>query len=171
MSSKKNKQKLSLDRETWMLLLVIGGGVLATFGGVMFNLTMSPPPGLPQTSATQVSLANVPLATGDEPLDRLFKQSGCIVCHTIPGVKNAKGREGPKLVLGATGLQRLADPKYTGTATTVREYIVESILSPGAFVVAGYPDRVMPEWYGQKLSAKALDKIADHLEGLTETTN
>ena len=75
---------------------------------------------------------------------------------------------GPKLVLGSTGPLRLSDPTYRGGATTVREYVMESILNPGAYVVTGYPDRVMPQWYGKKLSAGALEKIVTYLERLTE---
>lgn len=94
----------------------------------------------------------------------LFARAGCPVCHTIPGIQGAEGHLGPALVLGSTGPQRLADPKYKGAAKTVREYVIESILSPGAYVVPGYPDWTMPRWYGQKLSAKALDNIAAYLE-------
>ena len=85
-----------------------------------------------------MTLTDVPLTTGHEPLDKLFVQSGCAVCHTIPGIEPAKGREGPKLVLGTNGPMRLADPNYKGTAESVREYIQESILNPGAYVVPGY---------------------------------
>jgi len=99
-------------------------------------------------------------------MNQLFVQSGCAVCHTIPGIDSAKGREGPRLVLGINGPKRLADPNYQGTATTVHEYIIESILNPGAYVVPGYPDRVMPRWYGKKLNAKAIDRIASYLKGL-----
>lgn len=50
----------------------------------------------------------------------------------------------------------------------MHEYVVESILSPGAYVVPGYPGRPMPAWYGQKLSAEALEKIAVYLEQLAD---
>ncbi|MGH7206193.1 MAG: hypothetical protein ACREI2_08290 [Nitrospiraceae bacterium] len=50
----------------------------------------------------------------------------------------------------------------------MREYLIESILEPGAYVVPGYPDLTMPRWYGQKLSAGALEKIAAYLEQVTE---
>ncbi len=73
---------------------------------------------------------------------------------------------GPTLALGATGPTRLADPRYRGRAKSVHEYVIESILNPGVYVVPGYPDRTMPPWYGQKLSAAALDKIALYLESL-----
>ena len=55
-----------------------------------------------------------------------------------------------------------------GTAESVREYIHESILNPGAYIVPGYTDRVMPRWYGKRLNAKALDRIATYLEQLKE---
>jgi hypothetical protein len=32
------------------------------------------------------------------------------------------------------------------------------------FVVPGYPANTMPTWYGAKLSALALEKIASYLE-------
>jgi hypothetical protein len=62
----------------------------------------------------------------------------------------------------------MADPNYQGTAESVREYIQESILSPGVYIVPGYSDRVMPRWYGKRLNAKSLDRIAHYLEGLEE---
>ena len=118
----------------------------------------------PAAGVPQLSPSMVPLVTGEEPIQTLFARAGCPVCHTIPGIQGAEGRVGPALVLGSTGPQRLADPKYKGTSKTVREYVIESILNPDVYVVPGYPDRAMPRWYGQKLSAEALDKIAAYLE-------
>ncbi len=110
----------------------------------------------------------IPLVTGEEPLPELFARAGCPVCHIIPGIPGAGGQVGPPLVLGTTGPQRLADPLYKGQARSVHEYIVESILTPGVYVVSGFPDRAMPTWYGQKLSATALERIAGYLEELRE---
>jgi len=53
-------------------------------------------------------------------------------------------------------------------ARTVHDYVIESVLEPGRFLAPGYPDRVMPTWYGAKLSALALEKIATYLEQQTE---
>ena len=58
----------------------------------------------------------------------------------------------------------MADPSYGGHAQSVHQYVIESVLEPGMFVVAGYPDHTMPRWYGAKLSALALEKIASYLE-------
>lgn len=106
----------------------------------------------------------VPLVTGDEPIAEIFTRAGCLVCHTVPGIPGADGRVGPPLLLGATGSVRLADPAYRGPARTVHDYVIESVLEPGLFVVPGYPAGTMPTWYGAKLSALALEKIASYLE-------
>lgn len=110
----------------------------------------------------------VPLVTGEEPVQELFVRAGCVVCHQIPGIVGANGRVGPPLWLGKTGAARLADPQYRGQAQTVREYIVESVVSPGTYVVPGFPADTMPVWYGRKLSAGALAKIATYLEQATD---
>ena len=176
--SKKNPPHSFFDRETFVILMVVCCGIIATLSFVIFD---SPHPSSEPQAVTPITSQNttvnpparivvasetVPLSTGDEPIDQLFIQSGCAVCHTIPGIDAAKGREGPQLVLGVNGPKRLADPNYQGSAITVHEYIMESILHPGAYVVPGYPDRVMPRWYGKKLNAKAVNRIASYLEGL-----
>lgn len=146
----------ALDERTWTFLIA---------GIVLLGATYA---ALKPALAPQLDPAMIPLVTGDEPIDVLFIKAGCPVCHAIPGIEGADGRIGPKLVLGTTGPQRLADPRYRGRARTVRDYIVESVLEPGAYVVSGYPDRTMPGWYGQKLSAGAMDRMAAYLEALAE---
>ncbi len=115
-----------------------------------------------------LSPERMPLVTGDESITDIFTRAGCVVCHIIPGISGANGQVGPRLVLGTTGAQRLRDPSYQGEATTIREYILESVLDPRRFVVQGYPDQTMPPWYGLKLSALALERIAVYLERQTE---
>lgn len=134
----------------WALLNVQGG---------------SPPAQPPPLSLTA---EKIPLVTGEEPIAMIFTKAGCTVCHTIPGVAGADGRVGPMLALGRTGPERLRDPLYRGKATTVHDYVVESVIEPGVFVVPGYPPNTMPMWYGNKLSALALEKIASYLERQTD---
>lgn len=151
------------DGRAWTFL--IAGIILLgiTYAVLKPAPASKPVPTIP--AVPQLDPAKIPLVTGEEPTDILFIKAGCPVCHTIPGIPGGNGRVGPKLVLGTTGPQRLADPRYRGEAKTVREYVIESVLSPGAYVVAGYPDQTMPRWYGQKLSAGALEKMAGYLEG------
>ena len=119
---------------------------------------------VPASSVVALAPDMVPLVTGDEPIREIFTRAGCAVCHTVPGIQGADGRVGPPLILGITGPMRLADPAYRGHAKTVHDYVIESVIEPGVFVVPGYPAGTMPIWYGAKLSALALEKIASYLE-------
>jgi hypothetical protein len=119
---------------------------------------------VPDSLMTALAPDMVPLVTGDEPITEIFTRAGCAVCHTVPGIPGANGRVGPPLLLGSTGPARLADPAYRGQAKTVHDYVIESVIEPGVFVVPGYPDETMPTWYGTKLSARALEKMASYLE-------
>ena len=132
----------------------------------------SPSSGVPDAVATAATGAlspeRIPLVTGDEPIADIFTKAGCVVCHQIPGIPGANGQVGPPLLLGTTGKQRLHDPEYRGQAETVHEYVVESVVEPRRFIVQGYPAETMPTWYGSKLSALALEKIAAYLEQQTD---
>jgi hypothetical protein len=133
--------------------------------GLLWALrTVNEPPLKLVTAVAALVPEMVPLVTGNEPIASIFTRAGCSVCHAIPGIAGADGRIGPPLLLGSTGLERLRDPGYRGKASTVHEYVVESVLEPGVFVVPGYPENTMPTWYGTKLSALALEKIATYLE-------
>ena len=142
--------------------------VALLLGTVLALRSLDPPSAtpvpVPVPSVPVLTPDRVPLVTGDEPIAEIFTKAGCAVCHTVPGISGADGRVGPPLLLGATGPVRLADPAYRGHAKTVREYVIESVLEPGLFVVPGYPSGTMPSWYGAKLSALALEKIASYLE-------
>ena len=124
---------------------------------------------VPVSSVAVLVPDRVPLVTGDEPIAEIFTRAGCAVCHSVPGIPGADGRVGPPLLLGTTGPTRLADPAYRGHAKTVHDYVIESVIEPGVFVVPGYPAGTMPTWYGAKLSALALEKIASYLERQGDT--
>ena len=106
------------------------------------------------------------LADGSEPVDVIFTKAACIACHTIPGIPDAEGKVGPVLEEGTNAPKRLKDGNYKGHASSVREYITESILDPSAYVVKDFPDNQMPKDFGQKLSAGAVNKIVNYLSQL-----
>jgi mono/diheme cytochrome c family protein len=106
------------------------------------------------------------MADGTEPVDQIFTKATCVACHTIPGIPGAVGTVGPKLEEGTNAPLRLKDKEYKGSAKSTPEYIMESIISPSAYVVKGFPDNQMPKVFGQKLSAGALKKIVDYLSQL-----
>jgi mono/diheme cytochrome c family protein len=90
----------------------------------------------------------------------LFTSQDCAACHSLkPGEKIV----GPSLSGIATRAgDSIKAPDYKGKATTGELYIRESIVQPGAYVVPGFPDGVMPKDFGTaKLSAQDLaDLIA-----------
>ena len=103
------------------------------------------------------------LVDGTEPIDVIFSKATCAMCHTIPGIPGAVGKQGPLLEEGTNAPNRIKDPAYKGTAHNTQEYIMESIVSPSTYVVKGFPDNLMPKEFGVKLSAGALKKIVDYL--------
>ena len=171
------KKLFRLDKETLVIMAIMCVVFLWTMNRILSTDPKEDVVETPRVAKAvdaertkDVEQANVPLATGKEPIDKIFIQSGCTVCHTIPGIRVAKGREGPKLELGTNARKRLADPDYHGKAQTDWEYVQESILNPGAYIVEGYPDHVMPRWYGQKLTAGAVDKIITYLLKIEEVS-
>ncbi len=107
--------------------------------------------------------------TGNEPIDVMINTLGCPLCHTIPGIEGAVGELGPVLHEKTNAMSRIKDSRYKGKATSVREYVRESILDPSAYVVMNdeegelFPDGLMPPDFKNKLSVDALDKIVNFI--------
>jgi hypothetical protein len=107
--------------------------------------------------------------TGNEDIQTMINTLGCPLCHTIPGIEGAVGELGPKLHEKINAPKRIKDPNYKGKATNTKEYVRESILNPGAYVVfneeAGesFPDGLMPTTFSEQLSVNAIDKLVDFI--------
>lgn len=68
----------------------------------------------------------------------LYRQQYCGVCHAL-GTAGTAGSFGPTHNgMGATAADRVTDSTFTGAASTAEEYILESIIDPGVYVVPGY---------------------------------
>ena len=134
---------------------------------------------LPQNDAgnTGVAVAEAPdededkpvFVTGTEDIQTMINTLGCPLCHTIPGVEGAMGMLGPELHEKINAPKRIKDPNYKGKATNTKEYVRESILNPGAYVVFNeaegelFPDGLMPTDFSQMLSVHAIDKLVDFI--------
>jgi len=107
--------------------------------------------------------------TGTEDIQAMINTLGCPLCHTIPGVDGAMGMLGPVLHEKINAPKRIKDPNYKGKATNTKEYVRESILNPGAYVVFNeaegelFPDGLMPTDFSQQLSVHAIDKLVDFI--------
>jgi hypothetical protein len=108
------------------------------------------------------------VADGSESLERIFAKAQCIVCHTIPGIPGATGTIGPKLAMKTQAPARIRDKNYSGKATSVREYVTESILYPSMYVARGHRDNIMPRVYSTKLNGLAIDKMVNYLAEIEE---
>jgi cytochrome c oxidase subunit II len=79
--------------------------------------------------------------------EQVFNANGCGSCHTLEAA-DAQGNVGPDL-----------DKISKANAA----YIKESITKPGAEVVKGYADGIMPQDFASKLSASELDALVKYL--------
>ncbi len=116
---------------------------------------------------------------GDTPIQMITKM-GCAACHKIPTVEFAKiGAIGPLLMEGTNAARRITSPEYkaaikagTAHATTPKEYVIESIMNPSAFIVPGFPapggKSLMPPDFSEKFTYAAVSKLADFLLTLTK---
>ena len=161
--------KVPSARDRFVVCIAVGLVALSVWWALRDPQVSRPTPN--STTNPALTPDTIALVTGDEPLVEIFTRPGCPVCHKIPGIPGAQGQVGPPLILGTTGEQRLKEPGYRGQAKTVHDYIVESVLDPQRFVVRGYPEHTMPNWYGSRLSALALEKIASYLERQTDANS
>ena len=94
---------------------------------------------------------------------RVYQEQYCGICHQLD-VAETGGTFGPTHNgVAQTAEQRIRDPRYTGKAATAGEYIRESILSPGLYVVEGYEytQQHMPAY--TNLSVTDLDALVELL--------
>lgn len=114
------------------------------------------------------------LATSPEATSRgkaLFNGPGsCASCHSIePGVTLI----GPSLsAIAKHADERIHDPQYEGSARTGEEYLEESIVKPGEFIVAGGnygagPGvSLMPDAFGKTLKPEQMKDLVAYLKTL-----
>jgi hypothetical protein len=127
---------------------------------------------------TQVAApAGPPIALASDTPDQIFTKMGCVACHQIPGIAASKfGMIGPLLIEGYNAPRRIASPEYQARikagkahAKTPKEYIIESIMTPNAFIVPAFVPKNNPEVspmiqdFAQKFTFAALEKVADYL--------
>jgi mono/diheme cytochrome c family protein len=96
----------------------------------------------------------------------------CAACHSIEGT-DAAGKVCPDLThIGSVSSERVASADYLGAASTIEEYIRESILDPNAYVVQGTGwvtpagASIMPPTVGQALTPSEVDRLVSYLASL-----
>lgn len=103
-----------------------------------------------------------------------FEKGKCGSCHTIEGVPNAKGVIGPDLDKSVASANKIIKSSaYTGSATTVDEYLHEAIVRPGIFITQPCPTGecmigVMPENFKDTLTQDEINAIVFYLKSLPD---
>jgi hypothetical protein len=110
------------------------------------------------------------IALSTDTPEQIVTKMGCFACHKVPGIAVAKiGMVGPLLIEGTNAPNRLKSPEYQKAvkegkahATTPKEYVMESIMTPGVFVVPGFQDDMLKD-FATKFTFSALSNMADYL--------
>ena len=89
---------------------------------------------------------------------QLFEANGCYACHSLQG--DRKIGPGLRGIFGET-----VELDDGSTVLIDEDYLVESVLQPGAKRVAGYDDAEMPSYEGL-VSAEDASVLAEYIKGL-----
>ncbi len=130
--------------------------------------------GILVVSMTEVApvSASSSMSNGDPQVLAAFQKGTCGSCHTIAGIPNAAGVVGPDLSdISMTAEEHFKSGSYTGKATTVEEYIHESILDPNLFIAPTCPTgacapNIMPAALADTLTTDEINSIVTYLNGL-----
>jgi cytochrome c oxidase subunit II len=96
--------------------------------------------------------ATEPIARGAQ----VYREKSCATCHQIG---SGGGTGGPPL----THIATVAEGRKP--ATSAEDYLRESVLDPGAYIVPGYPD-TMPRGLARGLSQEDFDDLVRYLLSL-----
>ncbi len=124
--------------------------------------------------------AGPPIVLASDTPEQIVTKMACFACHQIPTIAAAKfGPVGPLLLEKINAPKRMASPEYQSAlkagkahARTPREYVIESIMNPNAFVVPAFRSPVnpaespMPKDFSQKFTFAGVEKLADFLLSL-----
>jgi cytochrome c oxidase subunit 2 len=86
----------------------------------------------------------------------IFNRYGCVACHSLDDA-GATGTVGPEL----NGIGERAATRVEGM--DAEGYIRQSIVEPGAYVVDGFDDGLMPRDFGERMTDAELNAIVNYL--------
>jgi mono/diheme cytochrome c family protein len=105
------------------------------------------------------------LPPGDEARGKTLAEGtlGCAACHTLSPVGPAWAAAGEVPGIGTRAGERLAEAGYAGQATTAEQYLLESIVAPGAYLVSGYDPNLMPANLGDRLTPQDAADLIEYM--------
>lgn len=110
----------------------------------------------------------VPLPPGDVERGKALTEGalGCTGCHILAATGPAWLPSGDTPGIGARAETRYTESDYTGHASSAEQYLLESIVTPNAFVVPGFESNIMPNNYGERLTVQDAADIIAYLQSV-----
>jgi cytochrome c oxidase subunit 2 len=112
----------------------------------------APPPS--STTSTSTSTTTTTASPSTAAGLAAFNSYGCSGCHTLTAAK-ATGTVGPDLDKLVSYAKQANQP--------LKPFVRESIVSPDAYIQAGYPKGVMPQDFGKRITKSQLDALVGFL--------
>lgn len=107
---------------------------------------------------------NVLLPEGDPAAgEALAISQACTACHIDAPTGPAWLPTADQPGIGNRASERIADPTYTGAASTPEQYLLESIVDTNAHIVDGFTANVMPQTYGGTLTSQNVADLIAYL--------
>lgn len=105
---------------------------------------------------------SVTLPTGDADSGKTLTegQLGCAACHVLAEIGPPWAGNDTIEPLAVRAATRFQQDDYQGNATSAEQYLIESVVQSGTFIVEGYEDTPMPTDFGSRLT---LQDMADLL--------
>ncbi len=119
------------------------------------------------TTAERTALRTVAAAAAQDAVDadlvnrgaKLARRSGCASCHSLDGSR----RPGPTW----KGLYGRKRPLVNGQEVVADEaYLRRAILTPDAEIAQGFPKRMMPKNFAQKLSEEKIRALIELIKSV-----
>ena len=105
----------------------------------------------------------VELPAGDAANGEVLATSiGCAACHILAPTGPAWAASTDLPGIGERGELRISDPAYTGNAESAEQYLLESIIQPGVYLVPDYQD-LMPHTYSTSLGKQDVADLIAYL--------
>lgn len=90
----------------------------------------------------------------------------CTACHISAPTGPAWMASGTEPGIGTRAETRFTQADYHGNAKSPEQYLFESIVQPGTYVVPNFPDNLMPPTYGSQLTDQDLADLIAYLLSL-----
>jgi nitric oxide reductase subunit C len=104
------------------------------------------------------------LPAGDPAAGEALANSlACTACHIAAPTGPAWLAVADQPGIGTRAASRITQADYTGKATSAEQYLFEAIVAPGAYLVSGFPDGVMPPTYASTLTDQNMADLIAYL--------